>query len=78
MSFLDAPSSYAAAIVPSDASNLPTPALSIYVGVSGNLHVLTEGGSEVTFLNVPVGIFHVRARRVYATGTTATELIALS
>ena len=43
-----------------------------------NLKVLTVGGDEVTFTAVPVGTFvPVQVLRVFATGTTATNIVAL-
>jgi len=47
----------------------------LYVGVSGDIRVLTEGGDDVTYLAVPVGFMPVHVRRVFATSTTATNII---
>lgn len=74
---LSAPAVHAAAIVPSDSMDLPSPARSIYVGVSGNMTIKTYGGELVTFTAVPVGIFPIQALRVNATGLTASALVAL-
>ena len=50
----------------------------LYVGGAGNLKVLTVGGDEVTLTAVPVGTFvPVNVLRVFATGTTATNIVAL-
>ena len=49
----------------------------IYVGVSGNISVLMEDGSTASLLSVPIGLLPIRALRVNATGTTATNLVAL-
>ena len=47
----------------------------IYVGGTGNLSVVTEGGTTVTFTAVPVGtIIPIRTSKVLAT-TTATLLV---
>ena len=67
----------AAAINPSDATELPVPCRAIYVGASGDLKIKTLGGNEVCFPGVPAGIFTIGARQVFLTGTTATNLIAL-
>jgi hypothetical protein len=73
----------AAAIVPSDTADLPHVTSSIYVGGAGNLVVLmADPGSidsaTVTFTAVPVGtVLQIQARRVMATGTTATNLVAI-
>lgn len=51
----------------------------IYVGGAGNLVLVpADGGPAVTFTGVPVGtMLEVAARRVNATNTTATNLVAL-
>jgi len=68
----------AAVITPSDTVALTTPTLRIYVGVSGDVKVDMVGvGSGIVFKAVPVGPLDVQATKVYATGTTATNLVAL-
>jgi len=81
--------SRAAAVTPSDTANIPNIADSanaysknngcvLYVGVGGNVKVLTAGGDEVTFQNLNNGQFvPVQVVKVFATDTTATGLIAL-
>jgi hypothetical protein len=50
----------------------------LYVGTGGILRVLTVGGDDVTFTNVPNGSFiPVQVLRVFASTTTATNIIAL-
>jgi len=50
----------------------------LYVGVGGNVRVLTAGGDDVTFYSVPGGSFvPVHVNKVFATGTTASSIIAL-
>jgi hypothetical protein len=50
----------------------------LYVGVGGDLKVLTAGGDEIVFSGVVSGTFFpVQVVRVFATGTTATGVIAL-
>jgi len=75
----------AAAVTPSNTVNIPSisgpdaaqPCV-LYVGTGGNLKVITEGGDEVTFVNVQDGTFFpVNVLRVFATGTTATNIIAI-
>ena len=48
----------------------------LYVGATGDLHVLTAGNDEITYKSVAVGFFPVNIKKVYATGTSATEIIA--
>lgn len=50
----------------------------IFVGTGGNIALVEAGGSVTTFKNIANGQFlPVSARRVNATNTTATDLIAL-
>lgn len=50
----------------------------VYVGTGGNMRVLTAGGDEVTFYNVQPGHFiPVHITKVFNTGTTASNIIAL-
>jgi len=77
----------AAAVTLSNTSNIPSVSTQdgsgnngcvLYVGGVGNLKVLTVGGNEVTFTDVPTGTFvPVQVLRVFATGTTATNIVAI-
>jgi hypothetical protein len=50
----------------------------LYVGNTGNLRVLTSGGADLTFVGIPAGSFvPVQVKRVFATDTTATDIVAL-
>lgn len=70
--------SHAVAVTPSDTDNLANDAdKGLYIGGTGAVHVTTSNGDDVTFAAVPVGILPVGVRRVHATGTTATNIIAL-
>lgn len=73
------PANGAAAITPSNTTDLTVYARGIYVGVGGNITVdMTDSGTNITFLAVPQGtILPVQVKRVYSTGTTATNLVAL-
>lgn len=72
------PHSSAVAIVPSDTDDLAKVCNAIYVGVSGDIKVDMPGvGTGIVFKAVPVGDFKRRVKRVYAAGTTATNLVAL-
>lgn len=67
----------AVAITPHDTDDIQQ-TVAIYVGGIGNLKVDMKGGNAVTFQAVPVGtVLEIRATRVYATGTTATNLLGL-
>lgn len=52
----------------------------LYVGGAGNVKVTTQGGSTLTFTNVPAGTFlggkiPIAIKQVWKTGTTATGLV---
>jgi hypothetical protein len=50
----------------------------LYVGTGGSVKVLTEANDEITFANVPNGTFlPVQVVRVFSTGTTASNIVAL-
>ena len=68
----------AVAITPSDSVNLTDITRGIYVGGAGAVVVVWEDNSTSTFSAVPVGtVLNVKAKRVNATNTTATLLLAL-
>ena len=71
------PAENAIAVTPSDSVDLTgAPCRALYIGTGGNLSVII-GGATVTFSNVAGGILPIRASRVRATGTTATNIVAL-
>jgi hypothetical protein len=49
----------------------------LYVGVAGDLKVKTASGDVVTFIAAPAGYHPVQVVKVFATGTTATNIVAL-
>jgi hypothetical protein len=57
-------------------SNVNQEGCVLYIGSSGNLHVLTAGGDDITFSGVPAGFFPVQVKQVFA-DTTATKIVAL-
>ena len=77
MSFYSECAGKAEAVTPSDTADLANVSV-IYVGVTGNIAIITAGGDEVTLQNAQAGsVVPIRVKRVKATGTTATGLIAL-
>jgi hypothetical protein len=66
-------------VVPSNGTDLPTTfTRGIYVGGTGALKVKMIDGTDVTFTKVLAGSFiPIVVSRVYSTGTTATNIIAL-
>ena len=74
-------------VVPSDTTVLQPGIRALYIGGhgsggggggAGDVSVVTAGGQTVTFANVPVGtLLPVQCVRVRATGTNATNILAL-
>lgn len=77
----------AAAVTPSNTANIPSVSSQdgsgnngcvLYVGTKGNLKVMTVGGDEVIFTNIQDGSFiPVQVLKVFSTGTTASNIVAL-
>jgi hypothetical protein len=76
----------AVAVTPSDTNNIPFvggndgqvwPCV-LYVGIGGDVRVLTESNDDVTFVNVQDGTwFPVQVIRVFDTGTDAENIVAI-
>lgn len=50
----------------------------LYIGTGGDVVVVLISGASLTYKNVPSGTrLAVRAKRVAASGTTATDILAL-
>lgn len=65
-------------LTPSDSTVFKFTLRGIYVGTSGDVTVVSAGGDTATWKAVPQGmIIPVRATKVMATGTTATNLVGL-
>ena len=84
MSYTKLQAGRAAAVTPSDTVNIPAVTGGVnngcvlYVGGSGDIKVTTIGGDDVTFVGIPAGTFiPVHVIRVWSTGTTSTDIIAL-
>jgi len=64
-------------VTTSDTVKLTYPSV-IYVGVAGNVRVLTAQGDEVIFVGVAAGqVLPVQVLQVFATSTTATTMLAI-
>lgn len=73
-----APAASAFEIAPDDEAGLPQPARAVYVGLGGDLKVVTLDGETVTFRSVPGGsLLPVQVQKVFAAGTTAGALVGL-
>jgi hypothetical protein len=68
----------AATIAPSDTNTFSTP-VAVYVGSTGDVAVLpASGAAAVTFAGLPAGaMVPVMCSAVLATGTTASQLVAV-
>jgi hypothetical protein len=75
-----APSRAPFAVSPSDAVALSALPKALYVGTGGTVVLRgADAAADVTFKNVASGqILDVRALYVRATGTTATDIVALA
>lgn len=66
------------AITPADSDLAGGSVRALYVGGSGNVKITDPQGNAVTFVGAVAGtILPVMAKRVWATGTTATNIIGL-
>jgi hypothetical protein len=64
------------AITPSDLAYLPFVPDWIYVGSTGNISMAFPGNpGPVVFDSVPVGVLPVSPTRIFATSTTAGEIV---
>lgn len=85
MAYIKLQAMAAAAVTPSDTVNIPdhdssgsNRGCALYVGTGGNLAVRTAAGDDVTLVNVADGSFlPIQVVRVFATGTTAADILAL-
>jgi hypothetical protein len=75
---LDSPFTDGEPITPSDNNELTYVTRSIWVGGAGNVALLTVSGATLTFANFGPGWLHGRIRKVLNTGTTATNMVAVS
>ena len=65
-------------VTPHDVNDLSQPCMALWVGGDGNIKLNTVDGSTITLKGVTAGtILHIQATKVYATGTTATDIVAL-
>jgi len=74
---LDSPASHALEVTPSDSADLAFASRALNVAGDGVVRVTTVGG-ETASLAIVAGVpFPIRCTRVWATGTTATGIVAL-
>ena len=70
------PAENAAAVTPNDSTDLTTITTALIVQVSGTIAVDMLGGQSVTIGALAGQYIPIRVRRVRATGTTATGIVA--
>ncbi len=59
-------------------ANNPSNGCVLYIGVAGDVKVKMAGGSDVVFKGATAGSFlPINVLQVFATGTTATDIVAL-
>ena len=72
------PARDAAAVTPSDSTQISPVARALYVGGAGNIKLVTEEGTTVTFQGIVAGsVLPVKTTKVFSTDTTATYIVAL-
>lgn len=72
------PARGAVAVTPDDTDKIGHASRGIYVGGAGDLKVDLIDGTTVTFVGLAAGVIHpICARRVYSTGTTATDIVSV-
>ena len=75
---LESPATHLDEVVPSDTANLENVSRALNVAGSGLVRVTTCDGDIATVSIAAGTAFPVRAVRVWATGTTATGIVAMS
>lgn len=72
-----APLQYVADVTPNDGTDLTYPCRAVYVGVGGHVKYTAIDGGTVTLKNLAAGVWHpIAAKRIWTTGTTATDIVA--
>ena len=72
------PAENAAGVTPHDTNDITKGARALYVGTTGNIKMITAGGDTGTLKSVPAGaIITVRVKRVFSTGTSASNIVSI-
>ena len=74
---LQSPATILAAVAPDDETDLVQPSRALNVATSGLIRVTTTGGSTATVFVAAGTAFPLRVTRIWATGTTATGIVAM-
>jgi hypothetical protein len=69
----------ASTVTTSDSTIYEQPTRGLYIGGAGNIVVdMADGGSSIPFVGLlGGGVYPFQVTRIYATGTTATNIVAL-
>lgn len=72
------PAIKAVAVTPNDSTNIST-TVALYIGTAGTLKVTCadSDSTDCTFAAVSAGILPLKVIRVWSTGTSATNIVAL-
>jgi hypothetical protein len=74
----ETPAEWAGTVTPSDTTVFSVKPRALYIGGNGNCSLLMADGDTVVFVGLTAGsILPIRCNRVNATGTTATNIVAL-
>lgn len=75
---LSSPATGGQDITPSDGTDLTIFSRALWVGGAGSLRVITVEDDTINLVGIPAGtLMPIRVKRVLATGTTATAIVAL-
>lgn len=75
---LESPATHLHTVIPHDTQDLPFVGRAIAVGGEGFVQVTMRSGSVGRVFVVPGAPFPIRVSRVWATGTTATDIVAFA
>lgn len=73
---LSSPITGAAAVTPNDSTDLAEVTLALWISVAGAVKVTMLDGTVVTYASLAAGRHPLRVKRVWATGTAATGIVA--
>lgn len=75
---LESPATRLTDVTPNDAADLGFATRAISVGAEGFVQLVTVAGDTGRIYLVPGAPFPIRVRRIMATGTTASDIVALA
>ena len=75
---LESPAARLAGVTPSDTTDLAFPTRAIAVGIESFVQLITIAGDTGRVFVLPGASFPIRARRILAGGTSATDIVALA